>query len=88
MYGEDFHPIMKMAQNCVDLQAIVDGMEKAEISHILDANRAWEGVAQYVEPKLKAIDIDMTHGFSKDLKSFLEQLSNQDQDLPDDYENH
>ena len=73
MYGEDFHPIMKMAQNCVTLQKIAyehkDGGVSVGDSGVVDAsvaaknaNDAWEKVAQYVEPKLKATEFTGNNG--------------------------
>jgi hypothetical protein len=58
MYGEDFHPILKMAANAVEVQKQVDDMDEPQISHYVAANNAWEQIAQYTEPKLKAIEID------------------------------
>lgn len=57
MYGEDFHPIMKMADNANTLQGRVDKLAgAAENADILDASKAWGDIAQYVEPKLKAVE--------------------------------
>ena len=56
MYGDDFHPIMKMAENAVKLQASADlDPESANFKAALDG---WEKIAQYVEPKLKAVDLN------------------------------
>lgn len=55
MYGEEFHPIMRMAENAVKLQDIAD--EENDPIHYKSALDGWEKVAQYVEPKLKAIDV-------------------------------
>lgn len=63
-YGEQFHPIMNMAKNAVELQRIVDtlpeNVEKG--SAIIEASKLWEGLAQYVEPKLKAIEHNVGDG--------------------------
>jgi hypothetical protein len=56
MYGDDFHPIMKMAENAVKLQKSAD--QDPEPVNFKAALDGWEKVAQYVEPKLKAIDIN------------------------------
>lgn len=66
MYGEDFHPIMKMAKNANTLQEKVEGLGDAvENADLIDANKAWAEIAQYVEPKLKAVEhsgkIDARH---------------------------
>lgn len=55
MYGDDFHPIMSMAKNAVLLQELAD-LDKEPIT-IKSALDGWEKVAQYVEPKLKAVEL-------------------------------
>ena len=58
MYGADFHPIMNMAKNANDFQKAIDMLDEDEkIKAIPEANKLWEGIAQYVEPKLKAVEI-------------------------------
>lgn len=57
MFGEEFHPIMRMAENADTLH------EKARAT--LDPNDlkasidAWDKIAAYTEPKLKASDISL-----------------------------
>jgi hypothetical protein len=55
MYGDDFHPIMQMAENCVLLQNIVKS--DPEPNNIKIAIDAWDKVAAYTEPKLKAVEV-------------------------------
>jgi len=70
MYGDDFDPIISMAKNCLTLQKIADDHRDGAITMskggdvLIDAAssakmalEAWDKVAQYVEPKLKAIEI-------------------------------
>ena len=72
MYGEDFHPIMKIAANCNELQIGLDEMEApdedASLEQLIDyregrvaaitrANAEWSRIAEYTEPKLKAIEL-------------------------------
>jgi len=60
MYGEEFHPIMNMAKNAHDFQKLVDGKKiEPELmgSALVEANKLWEGIAQYVEPKLKSVEV-------------------------------
>lgn len=73
MYGDDFHPIMKMAENAVTLQKIADEHKEdmvtlgkdddgnvAIISASGSANaalQAWDKIAPYTEPKLKALEV-------------------------------
>jgi hypothetical protein len=83
MYGEDFDPVMKSAENAVRMQQIADNSQKlteapdAEIELVIEASSnefmqrkectmAWDRIAQYVQPKLKAVEIaanitGMTH---------------------------
>lgn len=66
MYGDDFHPIMTMAKNAFEFQQLVDvkdGEPEFRGRDLIEANKLWEGIAQYVEPKLKAID--MNHGIQE-----------------------
>lgn len=58
MYGEDFHPILNMAKNAVEYQRELDAIEDPidKLPMIPEANKLWEGIAQYVEPKLKAVE--------------------------------
>jgi hypothetical protein len=57
MYGDDFHPIMRMAEQAVRLhEKAVDG-ETNDIRASIDA---WDKIAAYTEPKLKATEVDLT----------------------------
>lgn len=58
-YGDDFHPIMKMAKNCVELQKEVEQLPEGSEERkeaILTANGQWARIAEYTEPKLKAVE--------------------------------
>lgn len=70
MYGDDFDPIIKMAQNCLTLQTIADDHAKGKFtidadsktiigasSSAIDAIAAWDRVAKYVQPQLKAVEL-------------------------------
>ena len=55
MYGDDFHPIMRMAENAVTLHDQARGtMDAADLKASIDA---WDKIAQYTEPKLKASEV-------------------------------
>lgn len=57
-YGEDFHPIMKMAEQAAKLHQIAaESEDKGDIKASVDA---WSKVAEYTEPKLKATEVDLT----------------------------
>ena len=54
MYGDDFHPIMKMAENAMTLHELAS---KTNATHDLSRSiDAWDRIAKYTEPKLKAVD--------------------------------
>jgi hypothetical protein len=53
MYGEDFDPIMKMAEGADALQREIEGSEQPDPAMVHAAIGAWEKVAQYTEPKMK-----------------------------------
>ena len=63
MYGEDFHPIMNMAKNAHEFQRKLN--ETAESCDpetrgrdLIEGNKLWAGIAEYVEPKLKAVEVN------------------------------
>ena len=54
MYGKDFHPIMKMAESAMTLHEIASKTKAMnDLSRAIDA---WDRIAKYMEPKLKAVD--------------------------------
>lgn len=55
MYGDEFHPIMNMAENAVKLQEVAN--DDPTSNNFKAAVDAWEKIAQYVEPKLKAVEV-------------------------------
>jgi hypothetical protein len=76
MYGEDFHPIMNMAKNAVEFQQLVDAKDTDEKgADLIEANKLWDGIAQYVEPKLKAVD--MNHGLQENnpISELIKEIS-------------
>ena len=56
MYGEEFHPIMNMAENAVKLQAAADA--EPDAANFKAAIEGWDKIAQYVEPKLKSVEVN------------------------------
>lgn len=58
MYGDDFHPIMRMAENAATLhEQARETLDSADLRLSIDA---WDKIAQYTEPKLKATEVDLT----------------------------
>lgn len=57
MYGDDFHPIMRMAENAVTLHEQARGsLDTTDLKASIDA---WDKIAQYTEPKLKASEVNL-----------------------------
>ncbi len=60
MYGDDFHPIIKMAENAVKLNEVANlSGEGADIKAAIDG---WDKIAAYTEPKLKAMELTGANG--------------------------
>lgn len=58
MYGKDFDPIMKMAEQAVRIHN-----QTSDVSDIDDLKAsidAWDKIAQYTTPKLKALEVTGT----------------------------
>jgi hypothetical protein len=67
MYGDDFNPVIKMAENAVALQAIAES-EPDDANARRSALDGWDKVAQYVEPKLKAVEVQGSLEHSGEIK--------------------
>lgn len=74
MYGDDFDPIMKAAENAVRMQELatpeftqeqLEGMDgetllkvtRAEFERRKECVTAWDKIGQYINPKLKAVEM-------------------------------
>lgn len=61
MYGKDFHPIMRMAENADRLQKVLDEVPNEDAAVLFVGLKtsidAWDKVASYTEPKLKAVEV-------------------------------
>ena len=54
MYGQEFHTIMKMAENAMTLHELASKTNSMDdLSRSIDA---WDRIAKYTEPKLRAVD--------------------------------
>lgn len=80
MYGDDFHPIMRMAENAVELQEAAQ--REGDPASLKAAIDGWDRIAKYVEPQLKAVDItgdvgvkaiDMSGWSEQQLDEFIKQ---------------
>lgn len=82
MYGKDFDPIMMMAEQAVRLHAAAIDSEDGTKS-LVESITAWDKIAQYIQPKLKAIEHTGADGNvltieHKGLKVEFTKSSNQD----------
>jgi len=55
MYGEQFHPIMKMAEAASKLDYIAE--KEGDVAALTAALNGWGKIAEYTEPKLKAVEV-------------------------------
>lgn len=62
MYGKDFDPIIKAAESAIKLSKLADEAYECRADDAPQQLKAsvdsWDKVAQYVTPKLKAVEID------------------------------
>ncbi len=65
-YGDDFDVIFSMAKNIVRMQELADneGDPEAEFSQRKECVASLEKIAQYIEPKLKAVEVTGSDGES------------------------
>ena len=61
MYGADFDPIIKAAENAVRMQELAETSDD-EFACRKECVTAWDKIAQYVTPKLKAIEVSGNEG--------------------------
>lgn len=55
MYGKDFDPIMKMAEQAVRIHNQTSDV--SDIEDLKSSIDAWDKIAQYTTPKLKALEV-------------------------------
>jgi hypothetical protein len=56
MYGERFHPILRIAENANRLDEL--SQVENDVATIKAATDAWAKIAEYTEPKLSAVTIE------------------------------
>ena len=72
MFGEDFDPVLRMAQTAVKMSEIAE-MSK-DIEDYKDCVTAWDKIAKYTTPALKAVEVDLTSG-GRDLPTIIELVA-------------
>ena len=55
MYGKDFDPVMKMAEQASTLDQLA--LEEPSVTNQKESIHAWGKIAEFVTPKLKATEI-------------------------------
>jgi hypothetical protein len=60
MYGKDFEPMIKAAENAIAMEGLAqqnDVDDDTKFSRHKECVTAWEKIGQYTNPKLKAIEV-------------------------------
>ena len=83
MYGDDFHPIMRMAEQAVRLHEKAAAGETNDIKASIDA---WDKIAAYTEPKLKATEVDLTSSDGSMSPKVIELIPRLPEDDDDGFE--
>ena len=78
MYGDQFHPIMRMAEQAAKLHNLASNSEERD--DLKSSIDAWDKIAQYTEPKLKATEIDLLADVTVDHPNTIRLIA----ELPDD----
>ena len=66
MYGEQFDPVMKMAQQAVKLDELAES--DPSVSNQKESIQAWGKIAEFVAPKLKAVEMSGDAGVTVSLQ--------------------
>ena len=78
IYGDSFHPIMRMAEQAAKLHNLASNtQERDDLKSSIDA---WDKIAQYTEPKLKATEIDLLADVTVDHPNIIRLVA----ELPDE----
>jgi hypothetical protein len=84
MYGEQFHPIMKMAEAASKLDYIAE--QEGDVAALTAALNGWGKIAEYTEPKLKAVEVRAVDSDAADLlleEAVIAEIV-EDQEEPED----
>ena len=57
MYGDDFDPIINACENAIRMSEMANDGGEEEFNMRKECVNAWDKIAHYVTPKLKAVDI-------------------------------
>ena len=57
MYGEDFDPIINACDNAIKMSELANKGGDDEFTMRKECVSAWDKIAQYVTPKLKAVEM-------------------------------
>jgi hypothetical protein len=77
MYGKDFDPIMRAAEMAVEIHSVA--LETKEMADMVQAVNCWDKIAQYIQPKLKAIEIQTDNKSARQIRDVtINVVSTQD----------
>lgn len=79
IYGKDFDPVMKMAEQAVKLDTLAE--EEPSVANQKETITAWGKIAEYVTPKLKSTELTMDNGVTVSIqrKRFTPDTDKKDQ---------
>ena len=61
-YGKDFDPVMRMAKNAHEIEVLLGANpDPTPDDHVVAIN-AWDKIAKYTTPQLKAVEVSGTLG--------------------------
>ena len=72
MLGDDFDPVVRMAETAVKMSEIAE--LSRDIEDYKDCITAWDKIAKYTTPALKAVEVDLTSG-GRDLPTIIELVA-------------
>jgi hypothetical protein len=81
MYGDDFDPIIRMSDHAIKMSAIAS--EDGSMDNHKTALDGWDKVAQYVQPKLKAVEVSGDPDAPVEIKRVVEFVRPAESDNPD-----
>lgn len=80
MYGDEFDPIMKMAENCMRMEQIAEEIAKesneGEFSARKECANSWSKMAEYITPKLRSVDAEINVNDSQE--AWLKKIEEMD----------
>lgn len=67
MYGESFNPILKAAEQATRMHVLAE--ESGKMEDLKSSVDAWDKIASYLTPKLKAVELNTSDKASRQISS-------------------